>query len=214
VKVDPRSFLLACLPDRLRESVSRETLGRLDHYAALVKDEARRQNLVSASTLDSLWERHIVDSAQLVRFEPFGSASWLDIGSGAGLPGLVIAILLEGPMLLVEPRKLRADFLRRAVAELGLESRVAVAQSRVEAVDGRFDVITARAVAPLDKLLQLSTHLSTRKSIWLLPKGRSAQTELADARRNWQCEAEVVPSCTDPDSEILVLRHVKAKGGT
>jgi 16S rRNA (guanine527-N7)-methyltransferase len=201
------------LADVLGRNVSRETVKRLERYAMLLKEEAGRQNLVSASTLDALWGRHILDSGQLLRFEPFPGASWADIGSGAGLPGLVVAILVEGRVVLIEPRRLRADFLRRAVAELGLESRVAVTQAKAEAVEGSFDVITARAVAPLDKLLRISTHLSTRKSLWLLPKGRSAQTELAEARRNWQCEAEIVPSCTDPDSEILVLRHVKAKGG-
>jgi len=193
--------------------VSRETLDRLEQYAALLRDAAAQQNLVSASTLGALWERHILDSAQLARFEPFAGASWADIGSGAGLPGLVVAILVDGPVQLIEPRRLRAEFLQRAVMELGLETRVAVEQAKVEAVGGRFDVITARAVASLGKLLRISTHLSTRKSLWVLPKGRSAQTELAEARRNWQCEAEIVPSCTDPDSEILVLRHVEAKKG-
>ena len=193
--------------------VSRETYERLARYAALVRDESARQNLVSRATLDALWERHVLDSAQLVRFEPQNGASWVDIGSGAGLPGLVIASLVIGPVLLVEPRRLRADFLGRAIAELGLEPRVSVASVKVEKVAGRFDVITARAVAPLDRLLGISTHLSTRKSIWVLPKGRSAQSELAEVKRNWHCQATSVPSRTDPDSEILVLRSVKRKGG-
>ena len=203
--------------DRLAEvsgrPVSRETYERLVRYGALVRDESARQNLVSRATLDALWERHVLDSAQLVRFEPQIGASWVDIGSGAGLPGLVIASLVVGPVLLVEPRRLRADFLGRAIAELGLHPRVSVASMKVEKVAGRFDVITARAVAPLDRLLAISTHLSTRKTVWALPKGRSVQSELAEARRNWQCEATSVPSRTDPESEILVLRNVKARGG-
>jgi 16S rRNA (guanine527-N7)-methyltransferase len=193
--------------------VSRETFELLERYAALLREESARQNLVSASTIESLWERHILDSAQLVRFEPFGGASWVDIGSGAGLPGLVVAALAEGPVLLIEPRRLRAEFLERCTAELGLCARVGVAASKVEKANGRFDVVTARAVASVDKLLQLSTHLSTRNSRWVLPKGRSAQSELAEARRHWHCEAETVPSFTDPDSEILVLRNVKPRGG-
>ena len=101
------------------------------------------------STVDEIWERHIADSAQLVRFEPRPDASWLDIGSGAGLPGLVIAILTEGPMTLVEPRRLRADFLQRAVDELGLGSPGAHRpRARPSKASGKFDVITARAVAP------------------------------------------------------------------
>jgi 16S rRNA (guanine527-N7)-methyltransferase len=196
-----------------RTAVSRETFERLELYAALLRDEATQQNLVSASTLDSLWERHILDSAQLVRFEPAPGASWADIGSGAGLPGIVVAILVTGPVLLIEPRRLRAQFLERAVEELGLADRVSVAAAKAERVHGDFDVITARAVASLDHLLEISTHLSTRKTRWLLPRGRGVQSELAQAKRNWHCEAESMPSRTDPHSEILVLHGVKARGG-
>jgi 16S rRNA (guanine527-N7)-methyltransferase len=203
--------------DRLAEisgrRVSRETFELIQRYEQLLRAEAKRQNLVSASTLDSLWARHILDSAQLVRFEPFGGASWVDVGSGAGLPGIVIALLVSGPVLLVEPRRLRAQFLESVIHELQLSQRVSVAATKAEKVDGRFDVITARAVASVDRLLKISTHLSTRNTVWALPKGRSAQSELAEARRNWHCNAESVPSCTDPGSEILVLRNVKARGG-
>ena len=89
--------------------VSRETFEKIGAYAALLRDESGRQNLVSASTLEHLWERHLLDSAQLVRFEPHAGASWVDIGSGAGLPGIVIACLVEGPVTLIEPRRLRGD---------------------------------------------------------------------------------------------------------
>src|SRR4029079_3707418 len=115
--------------------------------------ESERENLVSASSLDSLWERHLIDSAQLVRFEPKRGAAWVDIGPGAGLPGVVVAALVEGPVLLVEPRRLRAEFLTRAVSELGLDDRVSVAACKAESARGSFDVITARAVAAVDKLL-------------------------------------------------------------
>lgn len=203
--------------ERLAEAagrdVSRETFDRLARFAELLRTETSRQNLVSASTLDSLWDRHIIDGAQLVRFEPNRGASWIDIGSGAGLPGIVIATLVSGPVLLVEPRRLRAKFLRRAVEELGLGRRVSVAACKAESARGRFDAITARAVAAVDRLLGISTHLSTRNSVWVLPKGRSAQSELAEARRHWHCDVEIVPSCTDPQSEILLLRNVRAKGG-
>ena len=193
--------------------VSRETLEKLERYEELLRADSGKQNLVSSSTLDSLWDRHILDSAQLVKFAPAAGSAWADIGSGAGLPGVVVAILVTGPVLLVEPRRLRAEFLERTVAELGLGSRVAVASTKVEKVAGAFDVITARAVADLDKLMRISTHLSTRKTLWVLPKGRVAESELARARRNWHCEAESVPSCTDPESRILLLRNVKARGG-
>jgi 16S rRNA (guanine527-N7)-methyltransferase len=192
--------------------VSRETFELLELYAAILREEAERQNLVSRSTLDSLWERHLLDSAQLLRFEPRPGSSWADIGSGAGLPGVVLAALVSGPVTLIEPRRLRVEFLERVVRELGLH-RVTVAAAKVEKVQGHFDVITARALAPLDQLLKISTHLSTRKTLWVLPKGRRAESELAEARRNWQCEASSVPSSTEPDSEILLIRHVKARGG-
>ncbi len=193
--------------------VPRETFEKLEMYAALLRDEAQHQNLVSAATLESLWERHIADSAQLVRFAPNATSSWADIGSGAGLPGVVISLLVSGLVTLIEPRRLRADFLNKVVSELGLGDRVTVTQSKAESVRGQFDVITARAVAGLDALLRISTHLSTRNTVWVLPKGRNAQSELAEARRHWHCDVEVVPSSTDEQSQILVLRNVKARGG-
>jgi 16S rRNA (guanine527-N7)-methyltransferase len=125
---------------------------------------------------------------------------------------VVIATIVQGPVLLVEPRRLRAEFLARAVAELGLANRVSVVAAKAERATGRFDVITARAVARVGLLLKLSTHLSTTNSLWVLPKGRSARSELEEAQRSWHCEAESVPSRTDPDSEILLLRRVRAKG--
>ena len=187
--------------------VPRETVEKLERYADLIRQENERQNLVSRSTLDALWERHIIDSAQLVRF---GRGSWLDIGSGAGLPGIVIACLVDGPVTLVEPRRLRAEFLQRAAAELDLN--VAVNLLKAEAMRGRFDSITARAVASTDKLLHLSAHLAHSGTRWILPKGKSAESELAEARRNWQCEASIEPSATDPESAILLLDQVRAKG--
>ena len=199
--------------DRLAEvagrDVSRETIERLEAYVALVTEESRRQNLVSASTLGDIWDRHIRDSAQLIRFEPYAGASWVDIGSGAGLQGIVIACLVDGPVTLVEPRRLRADFLHRVSESLGL--RAHIVNARVERVEGAFDAITARAVAPLSGLLEISHHLSTGKSRWVLPKGRNAQSELAEAERAWQGMFHVEQSLTDADSKIIVASNVKAR---
>ncbi|HEY8592291.1 MAG TPA: 16S rRNA (guanine(527)-N(7))-methyltransferase RsmG [Sphingomicrobium sp.] len=189
--------------------VSRETIERLEAYVALLRDESRRQNLVSAATLDQIWERHIVDSAQLVRFAEEPQASWIDIGSGAGLPGVVIACMVEGPVTLVEPRRLRADFLHKACESLRIDANVIC--GKAERVEGKFDVITGRAVAVLARFLEISQHLSTGKSLWVLPKGRSAQTELADARRAWQGVFHVEPSVTDAESFIVVGTGVRAK---
>lgn len=191
-------------------SVSRETIERLEAYVALLKQESGRQNLVSRPSLDRTWERHIVDSAQLVRFESRTGASWVDIGSGAGLPGVVIACLVEGRVTMVEPRRLRADFLHKVVDALSLNAKVLCAKA--ERVEGKFDVITARAVAPLSQLLEISLHLSTRNSVWVLPKGRNAETELAETMRSWQGAFHVERSVTDADSLIVVGTEVKAKG--
>ena len=189
--------------------VSRETRDRISAYVDLLREENARQNLVSATTLDEVWDRHVLDSAQLVRFEPRAGSSWADIGSGAGLPGIVIACLVEGPVTLVEPRALRAGFLANVVRKLDL--RCDVVQSRAERVTGKYEVITARAVAALPRFLGMCEHLSTRKTQWVLPKGRSAQSELAEARRTWQGDFRVEPSVTDEDSRIIVATKVRAK---
>jgi len=189
--------------------VSRETFGKLEAYVALLREEAARQNLVSASTLDCIWKRHILDSAQLVWFEPHAGASWADIGSGAGLPGIVIACLVEGPMTLIEPRRLRAEFLHKCCEVLRINA--AVFAGKAERAEGKYDVITARAVARLGETLRISQHLSTIKTVWALPKGRSAEAELAEARRAWQGMFHVEQSVTDADSRIVVATGVRAK---
>ena len=189
--------------------VSRETIEKIEAYGALLREESKRQNLVSAATLDQLWERHILDSAQLVRFEPYAGASWVDIGSGAGLPGIIIACLVEGPVTLIEPRRLRADFLHKVAESLKLNA--AVFLGKAERAQGSYDVITARAVADLSKLLKISAHLSTRKTQWVLPKGRSAERELAEAQQAWQGVFHVERSATDPESRIVIGTGVKAR---
>lgn len=189
--------------------VSRETLGKLAAFRALLITESRHQNLVSASTLDSAWERHILDSAQLFQLAPNG-AGWLDIGSGAGLPGIVIASMTDAPVHLIEPRRLRAEFLRKVAGKLGL-GNVTVDCAKAERVSGKYDVITARAVASLTRLVRLGAHLSHPGTIWVLPKGKNAKSELAEAQLSWQCEVREVPSLTDPEATILVLRNVEAK---
>ncbi|MGZ2412394.1 16S rRNA (guanine527-N7)-methyltransferase [Sphingomonas sp. F9_3S_D5_B_2] len=188
--------------------ISRETLEKIEAYVALLHDESSRQNLVSRATLDDVWNRHILDSAQLVRFAPT-NASWIDLGSGAGLPGIVLACLLDGPVTLVEPRRLRAAFLHRVSESLELNARVLCAKA--ERVTGRYEVITARALAPLRNLLEISQHLSTGKTTWILPKGRSAASELAEAQRTWQGAFHVERSVTDDDSSIIVGTGVRAK---
>ncbi|MBK6707607.1 MAG: 16S rRNA (guanine(527)-N(7))-methyltransferase RsmG [Sphingomonadales bacterium] len=185
--------------------VSRETWGKLETFVAFLKAEAEGQNLISASTLDQIWARHIVDSAQLLAFAPVPAGKWIDLGSGAGFPGLVVALLSDWHVTLVESRAKRIDYLNRTIALLGLESRAAVAGMPVERVEtANFGVISARAFAPLPKLLDLSARFSTDKTKWLLPKGRNAVNELEEARKAWELDFSVQPSVTDPEAGILV----------
>jgi 16S rRNA (guanine527-N7)-methyltransferase len=190
-------------------NVSRETLEKLEAYVSLLREESSRQNLISASTVERLWERHILDSAQLVRFEPRRGSGWADIGAGAGLPGIVIACIVDGPVTLIEPRKLRAEFLHKVGESLRLDVRVF--PGKAERAAGTFDVITARAVANLPQLLKISAHLSTRNTVWALPKGRSAMAELAEAERTWQGAFHVEQSATDAQSFIIVGTGVRAR---
>ena len=191
--------------------VPRETMDRLDAFGAMLREENARQNLVSRASLDRLWLRHIADSAQLLRFAPSPTATWVDLGAGAGFPGLVVAALHRGPVTLIEERRLRVEFLRRAAESLGVA--VEIIAGKVERFESRsFDVISARAFAPLGRLLQLGTGLSTTKSVWLLPKGRGAQTELEALDPSWQGEFRLEPSVTDPEARIIVAEGVRKAG--
>lgn len=203
--------MIEALESAAQRTVSRETFVRLERYCVLLRGAAENQNLVSRETLPVLWARHIVDSAQLVRFEPRAAASWVDIGTGAGLPGIVVALLVEGPVHLIEPRRLRAEFLGHCVCQLGLKERVTVRAVKAERADGTFDVITARAVAALPKLFGLAHHLSHSGTVWVLPKGRNAKSELAQAQVSWQGAFHVERSVTDAESQILVATGVRAK---
>lgn len=188
--------------------VSRETVERLERYRLMVAEESARQNLISKTTLANFWNRHVLDSAQLLRFAPRG-ARWADVGSGAGLPGVVLACFGTERVTLIEPRRLRAQFLEEVVRSLALDAQVH--HGKVESVTGTFDVITARAVASLGKLLDISQHLSTGKTLFLFPKGKSAQSELAEARRSWQASFHVERSAVDADSLIIMARDVRRK---
>ena len=194
-----------------KRNVSRETFARIERYVELLRHEAVRQNLISASTMETVWHRHILDSAQLVQFEPKAGSAWVDIGSGAGLPGLVVACLVDGPVALVEPRRLRAEFLQKAIVALDLSARVSVQQVNAQRAQGKYDVISARAVASLSKLFEISQHLSTGNTVWALPKGRGALEELAEAQQAWQGVFHVERSVTDSESYIVVGTGVGVK---
>jgi 16S rRNA (guanine527-N7)-methyltransferase len=190
--------------------VPRETIGRLEEFAALLARENERQNLVARSTLPTLWVRHILDSAQLLRHAPSPACSWLDLGSGAGFPGLIVAALHRGPVTLVESRKLRIDFLHRAAEVLGVAPRIV--PTRLERLpDEPFDAISARAFAATSQTFALSHRFSTGKTRWVLPKGASAQSELEAARASWHGDFRLVPSLTDPGASIIIAEGLRPR---
>ena len=185
-------------------------IDRLDRFATIVTRETERQNLISPSTIPLIWSRHIVDSAQLLSFVPAGAATWLDIGTGAGFPGIVAGILFDGHVTMVEPRAKRATFLREAVAALDIDATVI--QSRVEtATPTTADIISARAVATVDALLTMTTHLRGALTTYLLPRGRTGQDEIVKARGGWHGTFHVEQSITDPASTILIATGVRTR---
>lgn len=194
--------------------VPRETIAGLERLVGMILDEMPRQNLISASTADHIWDRHIVDSAQLVPMAPEGAKRWIDLGSGAGFPGLVVALICPDlHMTLVESRRKRIDFLGFMAESLGIADRVTVAGQRLEMLDASpQDVISARAFAPLDRLLTLAHRFSHPDTVWLLPKGRSAASELEAVTGSWQGDFRIVPSMTDPDAAIIAASQVQPKG--
>jgi len=188
---------------------------RLTLLVEMLAVENQRQNLVSSASLDQVWMRHIVDSAQLLPHVPREtSLPWMDLGTGAGFPGLVIAAMRpECEVIMVESRNRRIEWLERARIAMGLE-RARIVGSRLELVESQpCSVISARAFAPLEKLLALSSRFSTSDTIWLLPKGRSASQELDDLR-NWRHVFHVEQSLTDPQAGIIVGKLAGGKGKT
>jgi 16S rRNA (guanine527-N7)-methyltransferase len=262
--------------------VSRETLDRLATYEHLLRHWQKTINLVAPSTLDAIWHRHFADSAQLLALAPTAT-TWLDLGSGAGFPGLVIAMMLAQrvtagvPSPIVPEARLRHDvgegqgggdgrtsevgipptpspsphhaggvsstrrggespakqrpritlidsnarkcaFLREVVRQTGIAQRVTVdiLSTRIEAAAtqarlGQPDVISARALAPLDRLVGLAAKLSSPRTVGLFLKGRDAEAELKAAEKMWNFNAELVPSRTDPDARVIVIRSLQPK---
>jgi 16S rRNA (guanine527-N7)-methyltransferase len=187
--------------------VSRETLVRLEAYAALLAQWNERINLVSRDSLRDPWRRHFLDSAQLFPYVPAGARSLVDLGSGAGFPGLVLAILGASGVELIESDARKCAFLREA-ARIA-DAPVAVRHARIEAVPSHHaDLVTARACAPLDRLLLMAQRFIAPDTICLFLKGERAAEELTAARRGWTMRAACHPSRADPRGVILKLEQV------
>jgi 16S rRNA (guanine527-N7)-methyltransferase len=198
------------------KGVSRETQQRLEHFASLFQKWARSINLVAASTLDELWDRHISDSAQIFGLEPLPNR-WIDLGSGGGFPGIITAIFLtelnDGWVNLIESNQKKAAFLRVALAETG--ARGSVHPVRIEAAQQLVptcDLISARALAELDMLMALSSSwMEGRETRAYFHKGRDYERELAKARGSWDFDLVEHRSAVERDSVILEISQLRRR---
>ena len=189
--------------------VSRETLGRLVRYADLLRDWNERHNLVSPKSLENLWQRHFLDSAQLAPLVPDRAETLADLGSGAGFPGLVLAEMLRNRVrvTLHDATAKKCAFL--AAAAQAMDLPVAIENRRMEDIPAKaFDVITARACAPLPKLLGYAQNFAGPGSVCLFLKGQNVGSELTEAHKCWKIRARQIPSLTDPSGVILELRDL------
>lgn len=182
----------------------------LDRYVALLLAENERQNLISKASAADIWSRHILDSIQLARFARETDRTWVDVGSGPGLPGLVLAALGRWELVLIEPRPLRTAFLTTAIEALGIP-HVQVHTAKAQDVTGSADLITARAVAALSDLFTMTRHLAYEGTRYVAPKGRGAVADVDLAQRAWQGMFHVEQSLTDPASGIVVADRIRAR---
>jgi len=205
-----RARALALVP------VSRETAARLDRFVALLIDWQGRMNLIAASTVPTLWTRHIADSLQLIAIAP-QARKWADLGSGGGFPGVPIACALaeqgSAEVHLIESNKKKAAFLREAVRITGAPAVVHAERVAdfAEGFRGELDAVAARALAPLPELLSIAYPLLKRGAQGLFPKGQDVEAELTQATKCWSIQASLVPSRTDPKSRVVVIREAKPK---
>lgn len=195
--------------------VSRETVSRLETYAALLASWQRAVNLVAPSTIPDVWHRHFADSAQLLALAP-PTGRWLDLGSGGGFPGMVLAILCAehgaARVTLIESDQRKAAFLREVARATGVAVDILcerIGKTPTQAMLAPAEVVTARALAPLDVLLGLALPFCGPSTVCLFLKGRRSEAEIVEARRRWSFEASQVKSVTDPGGRILVVRRVK-----
>jgi 16S rRNA (guanine527-N7)-methyltransferase len=196
--------------------VSRETLARLDAFADLLLTWNARTNLIAPSTVPHLWTRHIADSLQLLDLAP-DARTWVDLGSGGGFPGLVIACALadspDAKIHLVESNTKKAAFLREATRLTGAPAVVHGERIErfVEVFEGRTDVVTSRALAPLKLLLDQSVSLLKTGTIGLFPKGQDVEAELTEATRYWNVKVNLASSRTDPKGRVVVVQSLERR---
>jgi 16S rRNA (guanine527-N7)-methyltransferase len=196
--------------------VSRETSERLERLIELLLRWSAHTNLIARSTLPMVWTRHVADSLQLLPLAP-DAKRWIDLGSGAGFPGLVVACALADEpgteVYLVESIGKKAAFLREAAEQLQVPAVVHAVRIEDFGKNLQFkpDVVTARALAPLDELLKLAHPLLRTGALGLFPKGQDVDAELTKASKSWNIEASLVPSKTHPDSRIVVVTKLRRR---
>ena len=207
-------------PERFVEQfdVSRETIERLKVYEALLRHWQKGTNLVAPGTLDHVWHRHFADSAQLLALVP-DSRKWLDLGSGAGFPGLVIAVCSANQedthVHIIESNARKCSFMKEVVRETGCS--VEIHNARIESLEqsDRFhgvEIVTARALAPLGALFSLSSAFLKPGMRAMFLKGRQAADELSEAKKDWTFEAELHPSITDRLAALVQVTNLREKG--
>jgi 16S rRNA (guanine527-N7)-methyltransferase len=205
-----RSRALALVP------VSRETTARLDRFVEILLEWQQRMNLIAPSTEPILWTRHIADSLQLLALAP-KAKRWVDLGSGAGFPGLVLACALAdipgAEVHLVESKTKKAAFLREAAQVTDAPAIVHAERIEdfVKHAPQQFDIVTARALAPLPGLLAAAYPLLKRGAIGLFPKGQDVDAELTEAAKCWNIQASLATSRTDPRSRVVIVDKAEAK---
>lgn len=196
-----------------RDNVSRETLERLQAYADLLRRWNPKINLVSKKSLENLWDRHIMDSAQIFHLRPEHARRWVDLGSGGGFPGAVIAILAneDAPELsvtLVESDQRKAAFLRTVSRETGVDFDVFA--KRIEDLEPlQADVLSARALAPLTTLLGYAQKHLTKNGVAIFPKGANASQEMNAALETWHFDCQTYQSQTDKDAVVLKIGDIE-----
>lgn len=203
-------------PDDFRQAfgVSAETLDRLKLYVALLRQWQKRINLIGPSTVDDVWTRHMADGAQLLDLGETRDQTWIDLGTGAGIPGMVIAILLaedgRGHVHLVESNQKKAAFLREVIRQTGAPATIHV--ERIEEIDSQSirpapRLVTARALAPLVKLLEFASPWLERGALGVFLKGQDVDDELTDAAKYWRITVRKQPSRIDPNGCILLVEE-------
>ena len=193
-------------------SVSHETMAKLDRYGEMLTEWNAKFNLIAESTLPIIWQRHFLDSAQLIKYFPNNVQTVTDLGSGAGFPGIILSIIGSFKVSLIESIGKKANFLRAVIGELDLNADVH--SVRIESMHGvKFDIVTARALKPLPLLLKLAMPLIKKDSVAVFLKGQKLDAELTESSKYWKFDHEIFQSLSDPSGRVLKISNLRSSSG-